>query len=251
MSLLPTRPRPAAHRYQQYATSFAVTYDTLPYIAARMQRLLSWGRSMTVCRRYLDRMTPPGHLDMRVGVLMLDEPEIREDNVRRHLAVRTNSRSVLDDFGVHAHAGAYTYLANPGESEENALFRHWHDAGPAERSWSLSLRNSTFVLLEGGNGADLPRHDDKIVIIRIGERLAEEIMICFDSHAWWNAWSARENSMLEGEDSYPARFRPCEELITDGPYRIQCRTQLNDDGTCNRAAEHTPYVPYPWKGVDL
>ena len=156
-----------------------VAVDNFDLIVARVRKLLSYGRRMSMTQRYTYVDSPP---DLYVGLTL--ETEAYQGGF---------SQGRTDDgchFGVSLRPGIRGFGLSAYASDRNATEREaWarYHAGSHDAERRLERRNMTMVTLTGGMDGDFgPARDDLIVIRAYNTHgVCDERVIGFDTDAYW------------------------------------------------------------------
>lgn len=167
-----------------------VAMDNFDLIVARIRKLLSYGRRMSMTQRYTYVDSPP---DLYVG-LTLDE-EARPGGI---------SESHSDDgchFGVNLKPGIRGFGLGAYRSDDNAceadVWKRYHASGDGDHVHRAHRRrNMTMVTLTGGMAGDFgPARDDLLIIRAWNEHgVCDERVIGFDTDAYWAEQRAAEEA---------------------------------------------------------
>lgn len=164
-------------RSQRHVTCMAAL-DTMDAIAERITKLLSYGRRISMTRRY----TYTGHAPELLVGLSIDEQghgggilyTSRPDS--KHLGV--SLKPGIHGFGI----GAYSGEGNDTEKEAWARYHAADDSDVFRKR-----RNMTVVTINGGMPGDGgPGRDDALKIEHWNEHgVCDERVIGFDTDAYW------------------------------------------------------------------
>lgn len=220
----------------QQRVSAVCAVDTVPLLAQRITNLLAWGRRMTVVKRWLGSDT---NTELLVG-LTVDRPQLGDKAVV--LTTRPDSAS----FVVYLAPGISTFGFSAYASDGNATEAEVRKRYQAEDD---RRRELTHVVLQGGGeGQSGPGNEDQITITYWNsEGVGRQTLIGFDTHAYYDAWTARENQgWAAAGESLDATY--CKELAwVAGPYRVRCGFQIVE-GVCTGAADHVTLTSAPNPG---
>lgn len=156
-----------------------VAVDNFDLIVARIRRLLSYGRRMSMTQRYTHTNHAP---ELYVGLTLEEEAYkggfsqgATEDGC--HFGV--NLKPGIRGFGL----GAYRSDRNGTEKE---AWQRYH-AGSTDAERKIERRNMTMVTLTGGLAGDFgPARDDQLIIRHWNQYgVCDERVIGFDTDAYW------------------------------------------------------------------
>lgn len=202
----------------------ACALDTLPLLAERVRGLLSWGRRISVARRYLDG----GETELKVGLTV----DTEQGDRAIHLG---GSAEKGWHFGVHLAPGinGFGFSAYPYEAPSEAEVWRRYRAG--ER------RDITIVELAGSSANDSgPSHDEYLRIEDWNQHgVGQAWVIGFDTNAYYGAWKIRHDRGYEagGGNAAPLATAYCREWVLEGSYRMQCGYPVVE-GTCMAIGDH-------------
>jgi len=151
-----------------------VALDTFDLITDRVRRLLSYGRRMSMTRRYTYIDSSP---DLTAGLTV--------DTDARGGGIVEGSGHGGRHFGVHLRPGlegfGFSAYDSDGNATEEEAWKRYHAGGDTGDHWSRR-RNMTLIRLNGGLEGDFgPGRDDHIVILAWNEHaVCEERVIAFD-----------------------------------------------------------------------
>lgn len=204
----------------------ACALDTVPLLARRVTNLLSWGRRMSVAHRFLTSEA----LDLKAGLTV--------DHGQGDRAITFRADDHYASFSVYLTPGlegfSFAVFASDGNTTEEQVWKRYHSDG----------RNSeitTVNMIGGGEGNRAPGKEDRITITYWNQRgVGRQTVVGFDSSAYFDAWTARENAgWASGGERLDVEY--CKEFALVGPYRVTCGFPIVD-GTCSGAADHAG----PW-----
>lgn len=162
-----------------------VALDNFDLLTARVRKLLSYDRRISMTQRYTYTDQPP---ELYVGCTL--DKEARSGGIiegqsadGRHFGVYLRP-GLLTGFGF----SAYTSDGNATEAE---AWKRYHAGDEATNHWD-KRRNMVRLTLNGGMGGDYgPARDDLIVVRAWNEHgVCDEKVIGFDTDAYWAARDA-------------------------------------------------------------
>lgn len=168
-----------------------VALDTFDLITARVRKLLSWGRRISMTQRYTHVDSPP---DLLVG-LVLDEQDrpggISEGRTGDGCHFGVNLKPGISGFGFTAYG-----LAR--DDTEVEAWARYHAGKDATDCW-VQRRNMTMVTVVGGMAGDFGPARDDLLVIRAwnSHAVCREMVIGFDTDAYW----AERKSLAEAGES--------------------------------------------------
>lgn len=153
-----------------------VAVDNFGLLTARIRKLLSWQRRITLTQRYTYVDEPP---TVTAG-LMLDTSAwdggfSEGGNTNgRHFGVNLRGRGRLDGFGFSAYA-------SDGNATEVDARKRYHAGKDATDHWTRR-RNMTLVTINGGMDGDTGPARDDLIVIRAwnSDAVCDEKVIVFD-----------------------------------------------------------------------
>lgn len=166
----------------QRHTDAMVALDSFDMIVARIRKLLSWERRISMTQRYTWVNEPP---QMHVGCTL--------DKEARNGGIIEGTNADGRHFGIYLRPGlltgfGFSAYASDGNATEAEAWKRYHAGKDATDHWS-KRRNMTRVTLVGGMEGDSgPARDDLIVIRAWNEHgVCDEKVIGFDTDAYWAA----------------------------------------------------------------
>ncbi len=139
-----------------------VALDTVDALAERVVNLLSHGRRITLCRRYVDRNGTP---EVYAGLTPSQDPNVWNRGGTAGFGVRLDQPGRLHAFGFSAQAGV--------NDTEEGEWKRYHAGDRVDM---------TEVIVTGGMPGDSPARDDLLEIRHWNSNgVCEEIVVAFDT----------------------------------------------------------------------
>jgi hypothetical protein len=162
-------------RTQRYVEAMAAL-DTFDLLTARIRKLLSWQRRISLTQRYTYVDCPP---ELHTGFTLNTDAYdggISEggNNGGRHFGVNLRRPGRHDGFGFSA------YASDGNATEAEALARYRAGENPTDH-WD-KRRNMTLVTINGGMDGDWGPARDDLIVVRAwnSDAVCEEKVIAFD-----------------------------------------------------------------------
>jgi hypothetical protein len=171
----------------QRHTDAMVALDTFDLITARIRKLLSWNRRISMTQRYTYIDRPP---ELEVGLTLDAEGSNGGITVGGGTAGRFFGVALRPGITTGFGFGAY---ASDGNGTEAEVWKRYHAAKGIAGSPFDRRRDMTLVTLNGGlDGDEGPARDD-LIVVRAWNRdgVCDEKVIGFDTDAYWAEQEAR------------------------------------------------------------